>query len=128
MDGSARPKDGRTITYCLVPPDLAGELHDSLRRHFRQEPSVEVVVERRREDRRRKPQRRASASAHSDERRRVKNSEGRRVADRRGPALTVEPPTELPPEAGPHADRIVFVQRVGPSSERAEDIDSARLV
>src|SRR5437762_841964 len=108
MDGSARPSDGRTITYCLVPPDLAGELHDLLRRHLRHEPSVEVVVERRREERRQEPHRRAEPLTTPEERRRVRNVDGRRVADRRGPAMQVEPPGELPAELRAHADRLAF--------------------
>ena len=45
--------DQRTITYCVVAGDLVEELHEPLRRHWREDPSIEVIVERRASDRRR---------------------------------------------------------------------------
>lgn len=58
MEGSPRQRTrdaapkGREVVYVLVPYDLAATLHEPLRRHFRKDPSVEVVVERRRAERR----------------------------------------------------------------------------
>jgi RNA polymerase sigma factor (sigma-70 family) len=117
----------RTITYCVVPSELAGELHESLRRHWRDDP-VEVIVERRRDDRRSAPRRRRSGEPPAGrERRSVRSVEGRRVAERRtGSARPLE--LTLPPEAEPHAHQLAFVVRRLPSSQAAEDVETARLV
>jgi RNA polymerase sigma-70 factor (ECF subfamily) len=118
----------RAITYCVVPRDLA-RLHDPLRAHFADDPAVEVVVERRSADRRRAEERRAAEpdSAGTPERRTIHSRSGRRVADRRAPFASVVTPT-LPRRARRFADRIVFVERLLPSSQHAEDVDTARLV
>jgi RNA polymerase sigma-70 factor (ECF subfamily) len=118
--------------YCVVPADLAGRLHDTLRRHFAEDSTVEVVVEQRRRDRRATRERRAvpGGDNRADERRRIHNPAGRRIADRRAPAVdlsTAEHP-ELPRRARRHADQLTFVERVAPSTEREEDLDTARLI
>jgi RNA polymerase sigma-70 factor (ECF subfamily) len=116
------------VTYCVVPRDLAPKLHELLREHFRDDLRIEVVVERRRSERRLGSERRAEAQARDGEdRRRIRNSGGRRVGDRRAPAIGVEAPP-LPRRARPYAERLLFVERVGTSSQRAEDLDTARLV
>ena len=118
----------RPVLYCTLPARLAPELHDLLRRHFRDDPRVEVVVERRSGDRRSGADRRqAEAVAPSGERRRIRATAGRRIAQRRAVAIAVDPPA-LPRRARRHADAIVFVERLEPSTQEAEDIDSARLV
>jgi RNA polymerase sigma-70 factor (ECF subfamily) len=120
--------------YCLVPIELAGRLHDSLRRHFRDDPEVEVVIEQRHRDRRAGTERRADTEAASrrrgGERRKVRSPSGRRIADRRAvlvPMTDAEAPT-LPRRAERHADHIIFVERVALSAEKQEDADTARLV
>jgi RNA polymerase sigma-70 factor (ECF subfamily) len=120
--------------YCLVPIELAGRLHDSLRRHFRDDPEVEVVIEQRHRDRRGGAERRKGADATSsrsgEERRKVRNPSGRRIADRRAvlvPMRADDSPA-LPRRASRHAGQIVFVERLAPSAEKAEDADTARLV
>jgi RNA polymerase sigma-70 factor (ECF subfamily) len=116
----------RTVVYCVVPRDLADDLHEPLRDFYSDRPEVQVVVELRATDRRRRDRRAEQADA-ADERRRVRNVEGRRVGERR--ALTVPTDTPaLPPLAAEHADRIVFLERVEPGTRQAEDVDSARLV
>jgi RNA polymerase sigma-70 factor (ECF subfamily) len=124
MEGIA----ARHITYCIVPAELAGVLHDPLRRQFRREGRVEVVIERRQEDRRGVELRRRVHAEQVDERRQILAQEGRRVGDRRAPALPVEPRLELPPPAAQYAARLRFVERFVPAREYLEDQASARLV
>ena len=79
--------DQRTITYCVVAGDLAEELHEPLRRHWREDPSIEVIVERRASDRRRFDRRRRDAGPPTEgDRRAVRNPTGRRVRSRKRPA------------------------------------------
>jgi RNA polymerase sigma-70 factor (ECF subfamily) len=133
------------LIYCLVPRELAPELHEALRKHFREDPSVEVVVERRMVERRAAADRRgateeaapaparARAGAPARERnpaadrRRIRNAQGRRVADRRVSVVSVDFPP-LPRKARPHADELRFIERVVPTDEQEEDLDTARLV
>jgi RNA polymerase sigma-70 factor (ECF subfamily) len=119
------------VTYCIVPAHLALQLHEALRRHFHDDPSIEVVVERRGDDRRHRGDRRASEAPASpllsSERRRIHGLDGRRVADRRATAVMVSAP-RLPRRARHHADLIVFVERIEPSELEVEDADTARLV
>jgi RNA polymerase sigma-70 factor (ECF subfamily) len=118
----------RAVVYCVVPRVLAGKLHEPLRRYFREDQSVEVVVEQRGRDRRTSADRRAvRLAAHDDERRRIRALEGRRVADRRATVVAIESPV-LPRAARAVADQIVFIERFEPSSEALEDRDTARLV
>jgi RNA polymerase sigma-70 factor (ECF subfamily) len=130
-DGSAG--SSRALVYCLVPADLAPRLHEPLRRHFRGDPSVEVVVEARVGDRR-GVARRTGASIGGDrppggrERRLVRARAGRRVAERRFTVVEVVAPPALPRRARAHARRLVFVERLEPSTKRREDTDTARLV
>jgi RNA polymerase sigma-70 factor (ECF subfamily) len=120
--------DQRPVLYCLVPRDLVGDVHDELRHHFADDPDVEVVVERRGEDRRSgKDRRHRDEPRGGPERRRIRNSTGRRVGERRAVLVEVEAPP-LPSGLRVHAARLVFVERLEPSSEHAEDLDSGRLV
>jgi RNA polymerase sigma-70 factor (ECF subfamily) len=117
------------MIYCVVPQDLADKLHEPLRRHFRAAPDVEVVVEQRHGERRRTTRRSGAGASigRAGERRRIRNPEGRRVADRRAATVEADPPS-LPRQAQRYADRIRFMARVAPSSEQAEDADTSRLV
>jgi RNA polymerase sigma-70 factor (ECF subfamily) len=139
------------MIYCVVPRDLAEKLHEPLRRHFRADEGVEVIVERRDADRRGGSDRRraidesAIGPAGDDpvapgreaqeaagdgvgERRVLPGIAGRRVAERRARQVHVQPPRSLPRRAQRHAERLVFVQRVVAPDERAEDAQAARLV
>lgn len=134
-----RPNDaqGRTrpVVYCLVPPELADRLHEPLRRHFRDDPEVEVVVERRLAERRGgRERRKASTEAKAKgkakgkaDRRRLRSAAGRRGGERRASLVPIKAP-ELPRRARAHADRLVFVQRLEPSTLDQEDRDTMRLV
>lgn len=121
--------------FCVIPRELSGDLHDALRRHFRDERSIEVVVERRQVERRLCDDRRSGESPASppesiEERRKIRGVTGRRVGDRRAglaPLSAGEVPS-LPRRARRHVESIAFVQRLEPSDEQAEDADTARLV
>jgi RNA polymerase sigma-70 factor (ECF subfamily) len=116
------------VLYCVVPADLAAQLHDLLLRHFRFDPRVLVVVERRGDERRRPSERRLAASGgDGPDRRLVRNLSGRRVGERRAMLVPV-PALELPRKARPFAGRIAFIERLEPSGQHAEDLDTARLV
>jgi RNA polymerase sigma-70 factor (ECF subfamily) len=130
--GASSGKGGgeRRTLYCVIPADLAQKLHDLLRRHWRDDPSITVIVERRGSERR-GPDRRDAAEALGPERdanrRTIRNARGRRVADRRALSVQMECPA-LPRRARAHADRLLFVERFEPSEQALLDIDSDRLV
>jgi RNA polymerase sigma-70 factor (ECF subfamily) len=130
MGESQRTEGGRVLTYCLVPRELAAKLHEPLREHFGDDPSVEVVVERRGRERRAADERRGDSAAADGavDRRRVRNATGRRVGDRRMPLVAVDTPAELPRKARRFAAELVFVERLEPAGEELEDLDTARLV
>jgi RNA polymerase sigma-70 factor (ECF subfamily) len=118
----------RKTIYCVVPRDLAGELHDLLREEWRDDDSLVVVVERRQRERR-QGERRGDPPADGEgpERRRIPSRGGRRVAERRLLAVTTSP-ADLPAKARPHVHRLQFVERLAPSGRAAEDRDANRLV
>ena len=119
------------VVYCLVPRDLAGTLYEPLREHFRGSPAVEVVVERRRGEQRAGASRRSGAAARADgpaERRRVRSASGRRVGERRALTVAAARSPQLPRKARKHAARLMFIERLEPSSQQSRDADSKRLV
>ncbi len=67
------------MIYCVVPPELAGELLPQLEAYYADDPGVEVIVDRRREERRER-----GAGAFEDTQREVR--------DRRRPRI----PGDLP--------------------------------
>ena len=122
-------REERRIVYCVVPRELAGELVEPLRRFFRDDPSVEVIVERRSRDRRsgRSARRRFVKVPPERERRTIRAEAGRRVAERR--ARQAEAPAlALPSEAERHRESLLFVERIEPSTLAGEDAETARLV
>jgi hypothetical protein len=102
-------------------------MHDPLRAHFADATDVEVVVEGRAWDRRAAAERRSHDAGVPDERRRIRASEGRRIAERRAAALAVDAPV-LPRRFRALCEQLVFVERLEPSTEQLEDRDTARLV
>ena len=117
---------------CLIPADLA-RLEPTLRRHG-DEHDIEVIVDRRRRDRRAAPERRGSVwpsdqpDAVESERRRVRNTGGRRVGEQRATLIPVAGPGVLPRRAQAYAERLVFVERLDLGDEAREDMDTARTV
>lgn len=119
----------RAIVYCIIPADLSAKLHEPLRQHFAEDPSIVVVVETRGRKRRDGLERRTGqGEPPAKERRVIRARAGRRVADRRATAVVVDLPVELPRRARAQADRLVFVERLEPPTDQLEDADSARLV
>ncbi len=120
----------RQFLYCLIPSELAPELHAPLRDHFAGDPGIEVVVDRRSRERRAAPERRTIEDEPSDaaEQRRIRSPSGRRVGERRATVMELDHAPPLPPAAGWNAEELTFVERLEPSSEHAEEIDTARLV
>ena len=117
----------RRVLYCVIPSDLADELHDPLREFFRGDPDVSVVVDWRVRERRQQERRVGAGEPPGEERRRIRSETGRRVSDRRAMPLETDHPP-LPPLAERHIGRLSFVERLEPRTQHAEDIDSARLV
>lgn len=128
--GTDRTADRRAIVYCVIPADLAPRLHDLLRAHFRDDPTVEVIVERRRRERRGGTERRRvkGAPPGERERRKVRSASGRRVGERRAALVPIDHAPPLPHRARRYAEQITFVERLEPSTQQAEDLDTARLV
>jgi RNA polymerase sigma factor (sigma-70 family) len=116
------------MIVCVVPRDLERKLAGRLSRALAGT-DVHIVVERRTGDERRARERRTSAGRERRmlERRRVLAADGRRVADRRAPAVPVEPPS-LPWRLRAHAERVAFVAPLEPPAELAEDVHAARAV
>lgn len=100
----------------VIPHDLAAELHEPLRRHYRDNPSVRVVVERR-------PEPDAAAKPRS---------RGRRAGDRRRRArprlVPASWPGTPPPEALPHLGRLRYMVEIESESAELADVESLRLV
>jgi RNA polymerase sigma-70 factor (ECF subfamily) len=94
----------------VVPPELAPVVHESLCEHWRDDPSVVVVLDRRR-----------------GERRTISGRGGRRLGERRGTGASVSPPP-LPRCVNGHADSLFFARCVQEHRRAEEDIDSDRLV
>src|SRR5688572_8641717 len=94
--------------YCLLPPDLADELHEPLHSYFRRDRSVMVVVDR-----------------HWARRR---NGDGNGSAGTPAARLVEVDAPPLPRAARPHADRLRFVQRVEPLGPQSEDAETNVLV
>jgi hypothetical protein len=56
------------VIYCVVPPELEGELYDRLVQYYSSNPDVTVII-----DRRRGPDRRRLAGLRDDDRRVVRD-------------------------------------------------------
>jgi RNA polymerase sigma factor (sigma-70 family) len=115
---------------CLVPRDLADELHEPLREHFRDRTDVEVIVERRGGNDRRSGadrRRRNLGPPPEGERRLPRKLAERRLAERRTAASETEPPP-LPEWAEAFRPGLSFVARFEPLVLELEDIDTGRLV
>lgn len=112
------------MIYCLVPSDLASQLHQELRHFYRFRTDVEVVIERRHGNRRANGVLREDEGpdAEPDRRRRVR----RRSRGYGASAESVNLP--LPRHAEPWASRIHFTLVAEPVRAHPEDRDTALLV
>lgn len=118
------------MVYCVVPADLADELHEPLRAFYSDDRQIEVIVERRAAERRQPEDRRRRKEGTWEggvERRKLRAMSGRRVAERRATQVPTATP-ELPPIAAPYANRISFIERFEPSTAELEDADTAHLI
>lgn len=120
----------RRVVYCLIPPELAPKIHDLLRRHFADDPNLEVIVERRGRERRKRADRRARPAKRPvrAERRQIRSPTGRRMGERRAALVPVDEAPPLPRRARRYAPQLTFVARLEPSTQQAEDVDTARVV
>jgi hypothetical protein len=104
------------LTIIVIPSRLAHEVHEPLRRHYRDDPSVRVVVERR---------------APGDTLRESRSPQNRRAGDRghrlpsRPTILATSPPKSLPPEAAPYVDQLNIYAKL---DSEATEVESLRLV
>ena len=116
------------MIVCVVPRELERKLASRLKGALAPA-GVEVVVDRRGgEDRRGRSRRHAPGRARRIlERRRVRAADGRRVAERRLPAVPVERPA-LPWRLRAAAERVSFLAPLEPPAELVEDVAAARAV
>jgi len=96
------PDELRSMTYCLVPPDL-DHLVAPLRAHFAAREDVTVIVDRRR------------AHRHTSR-------------DRRRPAVPRQLEPELPADLAEHAGELQWQQRLRPVRRRLEGADLNTLI
>jgi len=102
-------------------------LYDHLRRHFADQPGIEVIVQRRVTDRRRGADRRQGVIPVAADRRLIRNADGRRIGEQRASAFAAAVPA-LPRRARAHVQHLSFVETVRLTSEQREDDDTGRLV
>ena len=76
------------MIYCVIPPELEGELFDRLTEYYRDNPNVTVIV-----DRRRGPDRRSLQEPTAEQK------ERRELRDRRRRRPGTFPPTDVPETA-----------------------------
>jgi RNA polymerase sigma-70 factor (ECF subfamily) len=105
-----------------VPFELARKLHTPLKRFFRDDPHVEVVVERRTGDRRAGTERRAIS------RDRQRAAQRRRVGGERRSSFIPAPAPALPARLQRYAGQLQFAERLEPSDLHTEDRDTDRLI
>jgi RNA polymerase sigma factor (sigma-70 family) len=122
------------MMYCVVPSRLGRKLHGTLERHFRDDDTVTVIVDQRGGDRRREGDRRnvplaawTIDPAEPIERRRIRNTGGRRVDERRADMVAALDVRALPRAARRHEEAIQFAVRIELPARRLEDAESARL-
>lgn len=111
----------RTVIYCLVPEELAGELLEPLREHYRGEPGVEVIVDGREGDRR-------VGSGRHQPYDGAWSGRDRRLHDRRRPVVPRQLVHQLPRELAARASSVRWVQRLGPVRRHLAEIDLERLL
>jgi RNA polymerase sigma-70 factor (ECF subfamily) len=132
-EGASTAGTGAGPLLCLIPRHLAARMERTMERYGEQH-DVQVIVDRRRGDRRGDADRREhawpgdDAAQPSDERRRLRNADGRRVGERRATLIPVDAPAALPRRAKIAEAEIAFAERLDPGDEYREDLDTARLI
>jgi RNA polymerase sigma factor (sigma-70 family) len=113
-------------TYAILSPSGALQISPAVRRALA-DAAIDIVTERRLRDRRRDEDRRGpdGAEPHED-RRRIRNASGRRIADRRAELVEIEPPLLRAALVLPGDVR--FVERLEPEPGVVGDFESDRLV
>jgi RNA polymerase sigma-70 factor (ECF subfamily) len=115
------------VVYCIIPNDLAGELHEKLRFFYRTDPRVDVVVDVRYAQRRSGTERRQALRRQgaADQRARIRRS----VVERRLARLA-RPPRAVaaPPISREHAARLTFSEVADVGAKEREDRDTRYLV
>lgn len=118
--------------YCLIPRELE-HLESALVAAYRRDGRVAVIVDTRTRERRKASRRRGNAASEAqrngDERRRIHNADGHRIADRRADLVAAEPLAhDVPRAARRYAEQVRFVRRAEPDARRSRNVESARLV
>ena len=116
------------VVYCVIPRELATELHEHLRNFYRDIPNVRVIVERRQHQRRDRGEARGTLCDVPGPRA-PQGSSRCGTPDRRAPGRgPVGRATATPTVAPAHRDLIRFITRIEPATLEREDADTARLV
>lgn len=105
-EGNAKNGEKKAGMLCLIPPELAPKLRELLERHFADDPNIMVIVERRTGERRSGKERRkkdTGAPKGGEDRRKIRNADGRRVGERRAALVPATDPPELPRKAKRYA-------------------------
>lgn len=116
-------------TYCVVPSTAPHGTTRALKR-WCADNEIELVKEERREDRRSSAARRSDDSRPSGrrvERRKVVNTHGRRVGERRATLVPVEGPALPSRRLRSRADSFQVMAALATPPEHLEDLDTARL-
>ena len=124
------------MVYCIVGGAVSGRARASIERFYREDPGVTVLPGRRQADRRTGFGRRAADRGEAAgatpvhviaDRRRIRSSGGRRVAERRAPQVPAYPEPTLSRALRRHASNCTFVVRLEQAPRDLEDAQSTRL-
>lgn len=105
-EGNSNNGEKKASMICLIPPELAPKLRELLERHFAEDPNIMVIVERRTGERRSGKERRKKDTGPvkgKEDRRKIRNADGRRVGERRAALVPATDPPELPRKAKKYA-------------------------
>jgi RNA polymerase sigma factor (sigma-70 family) len=116
-------------TFCIVPATVSGGTLRGLRR-WCEDTGTTLVKEQRQRDRRADGGRRSPQEWQTGrrvDRRKIANSLGRRVGERRASVVPVTAPTRVPRRLRSRDDSYQFIQHLATPPEHLEDLDTARL-
>ena len=110
---------------CLLPPGATPDEAVAVRAHLRLDVPVRVLADARGSSRRRRDRRSPALPEPSDaEKRRIRNADGRRVAERRARLVAAHDLAI----AAPQLHGVTILRRLAPTQLIREDADTARLV